>query len=171
MPKSATTQSEAAPRLCRVAGRDTWHVYDNRRRISTGCADRAEAELVLSRYLVERGRPQLAIRSVASILESYLSNRRERNIPGAERLAWAHKPLARLIGAKPPDAINEAECRRYAAARRKEGVADATVRTELQALRAAMRWCAEPEIGAYRQAASYHYATASGGAGEMAHAR
>jgi integrase len=135
------------PRLCRVAGRDTWHIYDARRRISTGCTDRAEAELVLSNYLKEVGKPQLKIVSVAAILDWYLQDRRERAIPGLARLEWAHKPLVRLIGQKPPAAINEAECIRYAAARRREGmtsrgeaVADATIRTELQALRAALRW-------------------------------
>jgi integrase len=137
----------ARPRLCRVAGRDTWHIYDARRRISTGCTDRTEAELVLSHYLNELSRPQLKVISVASILERYLQNRRSRNIPGFARLEWAHKPLVRLIGDKPPASITEALCRGYSDRRRKEGVANSTVRTELQALRAALRWAKEPEIG------------------------
>jgi integrase len=136
----------ARPRLCRVGGRDTWHIYDARRRISTGCTSRAEAELVLSRYLNEIEQPQLKIVSVTSILDRYIENRRERKIPGLERLEWAHKPLIRIIGEKPPGAIGEAECIRYAALRRKEGVADATARTELQALRAALRWACEPHV-------------------------
>jgi integrase len=132
------------PRLCRIAGRDTWHIYHARRRLSTGCTDRAAAEAVLASYLKEHDRPQLAVVSVAVILERYLADRRDRAIPGAERLAWAHKPLTRILGAKPPDAISEAECRRYTARRRDDGVADATIRTELQALRAALRWAADP---------------------------
>jgi len=133
------------PRLCRVAGRDTWHIYDARRRISTGCTDRAEAELVLSVYLTDRGKPQLKIISIAVILERYLLDRQERGIPGFDRLRDAHKPLTRIIGAKPPEAINEAECRRYIAARRKDQMSDATIRTELQALRAALNWAATPD--------------------------
>lgn len=134
------------PRLCRVAGRDTWHIYHARRRISTGCTDRAGAEAVLASYLTAAAKPQLASVSITVILERYLANRRERAIAGADRLGWAHKPLVRILGNKPPEAITEAECRRYAAQRRKERVADATIRTELQALRAALRWAAEPSV-------------------------
>lgn len=135
------------PRLCRVAGRSTWHIYDKRRRISTGTEDRAEAELILSKYLGEIERPRIKIVSIASILERYLQDRRDRAIVGATRLEWAHKPLVRIIGQKPPAAITEAECTRYAKARRKEGVSDATTRTELQALRAALRWAERADIG------------------------
>jgi integrase len=135
------------PRLCRVAGRDTWHIYHARRRISTGCTDRAGAEAVLASYLLAASKPQLAVISIAVILERYLADRREREIPGAERLGWAHKPVIRILGVKPPEAISESECRRYATRRRGEGVADATIRTELQALRAALRWAAGQDIG------------------------
>jgi integrase len=95
--------------------------------------------------LKERDRPQIAVISIAVILERYLHDRRERAIPGADRLSWAHKPLTRILGVKPPEAITEAECRRYMGQRRRDGVADATIRTELQALRAALRWAAAPE--------------------------
>jgi hypothetical protein len=100
----------ARPRLCRVGGRDTWHIYDARRRISTGCTSRAEAELVLSRYLNEIEQPQLKIVSVTSILDRYIENRRERKIPGLfaaltearamntieHVIEWAGQPVARI---------------------------------------------------------------------------
>jgi hypothetical protein len=133
------------PRLSRHQGRDVWQIYGARRRVSTGCADRTEAEAVLAAYLKEKDRPQLPVVSITVILSRYLGDRRERAIPGLARLGYARMPLERLIGAKPPEAITEAECRRYAATRRKEGVTDSTVRTELQALRAALRWAATPE--------------------------
>ena len=135
------------PRLCRVAGRDTWHIYHARRRVSTGCTDRAGAEAVLAKYLIEAAKPQLGVISIEAILERYLSDRRERAVPGAGRLGWAHKPLVRILGVKPPDAVTEAECRRYAAQRRREGVVDATIRTELGALKAALRWAGGRERG------------------------
>jgi integrase len=81
------------------------------------------------------------------ILQHYLADRRERGIPGADRLGWAHKPLVRILGVKPPEAITESECRRYAAQRRREGVGDATIRTELAALKAALRWAGGRERG------------------------
>ena len=121
------------PRLCRVAGREAWHIYHARRRVSTGCTDRAAAELVLARYLGELGRPQLAVVSIATILERYLADRTERGTPGAERLRWAHKPLARILGPRPPEAVTEADCLAYAARRARESIAAATIRTELQA--------------------------------------
>src|SRR5580698_2274650 len=137
------------PRLCRVAGRDSWHIYipgAQRRRISTGCANRAEAEAVLANFLGTLDRPRLPVISVAAIQEKYLADRRERLVPGADRLEYAHKPLKRIFGVKPPEAITQAECRQYASRRRHDGVSDATVRTELSALRAALRWAAGPEV-------------------------
>jgi integrase len=142
MPAAADT-----PRLCRVAGRDAWHIYHARRRISTGCTDRTGAEAVLAGYLKEAAKPQVAVISIAVILEHYLADRLERGVLGAERLKWAHKPLTRILGYKPPEALTEAECRRYAVQRRREGVVDATIRTELQALKAAVRWAGAPERG------------------------
>lgn len=136
----------ARPRLCRVAGRDTWHIYHARRRISTGCTDRTGAEAVLAGYLIEAAKPQLAVVSISSILERYLADRRERAVPGAERLGWAHKQLNRVLGHKPPEAVTEAECRRYAVQRRREGVVDGTIRTELAALKAALRWATGREV-------------------------
>ncbi|HEY3848361.1 MAG TPA: site-specific integrase [Acetobacteraceae bacterium] len=138
-------RTPARPRLCRVAGRDTWHIRHGGRRVSTGCTDRTTAEAVLASYLIAAGKPPTPP-AIAVILERYLADRRERGIPGADRLGWAHKPLTRILGSKPPEALAEADCRRYAARRRQEGIAEATIRTELAALRAALRWAASPEI-------------------------
>jgi integrase len=139
--------ASSPPRLCRVAGRDAWHIYDSRRRVSTGSPNRAEAELVLANFLRERNKPQLAVVSIGLILDRYLYDRRDRAIPGVARLEYAHKPLQRALGSKPPEVVSDAECRRYVAGRRRDGVAVTTIRTELQALRAALRWAAKPEVG------------------------
>jgi integrase len=132
-----------APRLCRVAGRTTWHIYHQRRRISTGCEDRAAAEAVLARFLEGEDEPQGTTYSIKKLLELYLQNRRERDIAGLERLEWAHKPLVRHFGEKPIDIINEDACRIYLRWRAEERVSGGTVRTELQALRAALNWGVE----------------------------
>lgn len=128
------------PRLCRVAGRDTWHIYHQRRRFSTGCTDRTQAERVLARHLAGGQRPADAIPCVADILDAYLCDREDRGKLGVERLKWAHKPLKRHLGTKPAEQIDPPLCRFYSRARATEGVASTTVRTELQALRAALRW-------------------------------
>jgi integrase len=140
------------PRLCRVAGKDNWYIYHARRRLSTGCTDRTEAEAVLAGYLKEAAKPQLDVVGISLILDRYLADRVERASPGAERLKWAHKPVTRILGHKPPEAMTERECIRYAQQRRREGVTDATIRTELAALKAALRWAAGKEIGIIAEA-------------------
>ena len=133
------------PRLCKVAGRDAWHIYDERSRISTGCTDRREAESVLARYLEERRKPQ-ATAGIRSILDGYVDNRRSAKIPGLDRIEWAVRPLHKFFGEKPAEVVTQAECRRYADMRQREGVSASTARTELQALRAALRWAVASQI-------------------------
>jgi integrase len=134
------------PRLVRFAGRKQWHIYDRRHRVSTSTESRAEAELLLARYIEERSRPQTEIVSTGFVLERYLANRRAEQKRGAERLQFAHKALHRILGTAPPQTITTARCRAFADQRRSEGVRDTTIRTELQALRAALNWAATPEI-------------------------
>ena len=132
-----------APRLCRVAGRTTWHIYHQRRRISTGCEDRAQAEVVLARYIEGEAKPKSAVTSISDILTLYLADRADEQIPGYSRLEWAHKPLKLFFGEKPTETVGAAACKAYYRVRSKDGVAPATVRTELQALRAALNWAAK----------------------------
>ena len=77
---------------------------------------------------------------ITSLLALYLENRREAGKPGAERLMWAHKQLARHFGERPPDALTPEDAKFYAKRRRAEGVVDGTIRTEMQALVAALKW-------------------------------
>ncbi len=138
------------PRLTRVAGRDAWHVYDNRRRISTGQTSRAAAEAFLNDYIRDQAQPARSDVTIALILDRYLATRRDKAVPGLARLEWAHKPLRRFWGERPPEAVTEAECLSYARRRAKDASGPhakpaglATIRTELQALRAALRWAAD----------------------------
>jgi integrase len=131
--------TEAAPRL--VLYRGVWCVYYQRRRYTTHALTRAGAEQGLADFIAGLSRPQAAPGdTVAQVLTNYLANRRERAKPGAERLSWAHKPLTRLIGSRHAGALTEPDFVAYAAARQADGVAPSTTRTELQALRAALRW-------------------------------
>lgn len=128
------------PRLVRVAGRDTWHIYSNGKRVSTGCTDRASAEAVLADHLARLAKPQLPVISIAAILSAYHGDRAEHGIPGLERLTFAHKPLLRHFGERPPQVVTPAECKVYVKRRAREGAGPGTTRTELEALRAALRW-------------------------------
>jgi integrase len=129
---------EHQPRLCRVAGRAAWHIRDGSRRLSTGCESRAQAEQFLADYLAHRDRKPAT--SISAILACYLDNRAAAKIPGLQRLAYAHKPLAQFFADKPPEIITDRLCRDYQQHRTAAGIAVATIRTELQALRAALAW-------------------------------
>ena len=124
-----------APRL--VLYRGTWAVYDKRRRISTGSASRPEAERFLADYVAAASRPKHGADTVTAVLAAYLATRRG---PGRERLAWAHKRLGAAMGNKPAERLTEADARAYADSRAADGVTEGTTRTELQALRAALKW-------------------------------
>jgi integrase len=76
-------------------------------------------------------------------LARYLADRRERKKPGAERLAWAHKPLILHLRTADAAALDDGACREYARQREADGVAPGTILTELSALRAATRWGAD----------------------------
>ncbi len=128
-----------APRLVRY--RDTWAVYYQRRRISTGSTERAAADQFLADFKAALAAPKAKPGELAAdLLAAYLANRKDRNKPGAERLEWAHKPLVRHLGTRDPAYLTEPDFHAYTKKRLADGVAESTVRTELQALRAAMRW-------------------------------
>lgn len=138
--------AEKKPRLCRVAGRETWHIYYEGRRSSTGCTDRTEAESVLARFIADQDLPKLRAQGVRGILEGYVADRKDAGKPGAERLAWACKPLIAWFGEGPADGINAAQVRAYARHRQSEGISTGTARTEAQALRAALRWAVKEKL-------------------------
>ena len=153
----------AAPRLVRVAGREAWHIRHEGRRHSAGTASRAEAEQVLAEYAASLARPGASDSPVGDVLGRYLADRwrsaypaakvppacsadrflaarRAHAAPRVERVAWAHKPLEKHLGSRPARGVGAEQTREYTAARLAEGVSEGTIRTELSALRAALRW-------------------------------
>ena len=129
------------PRLVRYGTRPNWYVRDAGRRISTGQTSRAAAERFLADYVAGNQRPAGAA-LIPDILTRYLADRQARKLPGAERLSWAHKPLARHLASTLAEEFGEADALRYISAREADGVAPGTYRTELSSLRAALRWAA-----------------------------
>jgi integrase len=142
------------PRLCRVAGRKVWYVYHKARRFSTRATSRAEAEAFLADFRAALDRPQPGTTiSLSEILDRYLADRRDAQIPGLDRLEWAHKALKRFWGERPPECITDAECRLYVRQRAVEHsgphyktASASTARTELQALNAALQWACKKEF-------------------------
>jgi integrase len=144
---SATTGRD--PRLLKPAGKPSWYIVVDGRRISTGTASRQEAEYALREFVTERARAatKAAGQSVATLLRGYLQQvRREKTKGGADRVAYAHKALNAFLGPWPLDRINKGACRDYRD-HRLETVASRTVRTELEALRAALHWGMTEEAG------------------------
>jgi integrase len=132
-----------APRLTRIAGKPNWHIVDaDGRRTSTGTPERKAAEAALREFVSEQARSatQAAGQSVASLLTVYLALRRREISPaGADRLEYAHKALNTFFGDWSIDRINGTACLDYRD-KRLETVGLRTIRTELEALRAALRW-------------------------------
>jgi integrase len=146
---SATTSIRPA-RLVRVAGKANWHILDpDGRRLSTGTPDRQQAQAVLDASVAKWKRKETlaAGHSVRTLLSAYLAARaREITEGGAARLRYAHMPLNSFFGDWTVDRINIATCLDYRDHRLKSVVLR-TIRTELEALRAALRWGMTEEGG------------------------
>jgi integrase len=109
----------------------TWRENGQTIRRSLRSQDRHEAERALDDYKRALGRPS---DHVGSIYQAYLADK------PTERARWAWKRLERHFSALRPDQIDRAASRRYVTARRKDGVSDGTIWTEMTMLRAALRW-------------------------------
>jgi integrase len=122
-----------------VKHRDQWSLaYGQPRiRVATGTADRGEAEARAS--AIWRKLQAAPSGRVADLWLPYSADRA--TTPQAKaRMASLWKNLEPHFGYKLGKAISKADCRDYAAARKKAGKSNSTVRTELEALRACLRW-------------------------------
>lgn len=122
-----------------VKHRGQWSLaYGNpRKRIATGQNDRGRAELVAGEIWRRLNRP--AQERVSDLWQPY-RNDRIANGGSASRLDSLWKRLDPAFGYKLGKAITKADCRDYAARRKREGMSNSTVKTELEALRACLRW-------------------------------
>jgi integrase len=131
------------PRLCRVAGRKQWHIRVRGKRISTGETDRAKAERFLADFTGSQATKPAP--GLTGILDTYLADRKEAGIPAAARLVYSAKPLKAFFGERPSTVVTAEEVKRYVKKRREAHLSDATIRTELQCLRAALRMAAKAD--------------------------
>jgi integrase len=122
-----------------VRHRKQWSLaYGNpRQRIATGQDDRGRAELVAGEIWRRLNRP--AQERVADLWEPY---KQDRIASGGSdsRLKSLWKTLEPHFGYKLGKAITKQDCRDYAAMRKRAGKSNSTVKTELEALRACLRW-------------------------------
>lgn len=148
----------SAPSLCRIRGRDAFHITHyvggKRHRISTHTADPVEADRILKEFIADLNAPAPPKPiTVGEILDAYLADREATQIPGLERIRWSHKALARHLGQRQPETLQDATVRLYSGLRAQEaggaqskrpGVS--TIWTELVALQAALRWAAKRKL-------------------------
>jgi len=122
-----------------VRHRGQWSLaYGNpRRRIATGAHDRGRAEAIAGEIWRRLNRP--AQERVSDLWEPYTQDRIASG--GSEaRLKSLWKTLEPAFGYKLGKSITKQDCRDYAAKRRRQGKSPSTVKTELEALRACLRW-------------------------------
>lgn len=122
-----------------VRHRNQWSLaYGNpRRRVATGTADRGRAELIAGELWRRLNRP--AQERVSDLWGIYTQDRIANG--GSEaRLKSLWKTLEPAFGYKLGKSITKQNCRDYAAKRKREGKSNSTVKTELEALRACLRW-------------------------------
>jgi integrase len=122
-----------------VRHRGQWSLaYGNpRKRIATGTADRGRAEAVAGELWRRINRP--AQERVSDLWKVYRSDRIANGGPKS-RIDSLWKALEPAFGYKLGKAITKADCRDYAAKRKREGKSPSTIKTELEALRACLRW-------------------------------
>lgn len=108
-----------------------------RKRIATGTDDRGRAEAIAGEIWRRLNRP--AEERVSDLWKPYASDRATDKAAKA-RMAAMWKRLEPHFGYKLGRAVTKADCRDYIAKRRRDGRTNSTIRTELEALRACLRW-------------------------------
>jgi integrase len=119
--------------------REQWSLAYGRPRVrvATGTTDRGLAEARASAIWRTLAKPKSE--RVADLWEPYVSDRA--TTPAAKaRMASLWKTLEPSFGYKLGKAITKADCREYSAMRKRAGKSNSTVKTELEALRACLRW-------------------------------
>jgi integrase len=124
-------------RLVKHRGQYSLAYGSPRKRIATGTADRGRAEAIAGELWKRLNRP--AQERVSDLWKPYVDDRIAHG-GSKSRLDSLWKRLEPQFGYKLGRAITKQDCRDYAAKRKREGMSNSTVKTELEALRACLRW-------------------------------
>lgn len=124
-------------RLVRHRGQYSLAYGTPRRRIATGTNDRGRAEAIAGELWRRLNRP-----AEERVADLWLPYKQDRIASGASksRLESLWRQIEPHFGYKLGRAITKADCRDYAAKRKREGKSNSTIKTELEALRACLRW-------------------------------
>jgi integrase len=124
-------------RLVKHRGQYSLAYGNPRRRIATGTNDRGRAEAIAGEIWRRLNRPSQE--RVSDLWKPYTQDR-VANGGSEPRLRSLWKTLEPSFGYKLGKAITKQDCRDYAAMRRRQGKSPSTIKTELEALRACLRW-------------------------------
>ena len=106
-------------------------------RIATGQDERGRAEAVAGEIWRNLTKP--ASGRIADLWPIYTADRAS-IVANAKRFDYMWKALEPFFGYKLGKSITRADCQAYTAKRRREGRSNSTIRTELESLRACLRW-------------------------------
>lgn len=124
-------------RLVKHRGKYSLAYGHPRRRIATGTDDRGRAESIAGEIWRRLNRPTQE--RVSDLWLAYVADRASGEA-GKARAASLWKALEPHFGYKLGKSVTKTDCRAYAAHRKQLGKAPSTIRTELEALRACLRW-------------------------------
>jgi len=111
-------------------------------RIATGQDERGRAEAVAGEIWRNLTKP--SSERLADLWPIYAADRAS-VVTNAKRFDYMWKALEPFFGYKLGKSITRADCQAYTAKRRREGRSNSTVRTELESLRACLRWHYGPD--------------------------
>jgi integrase len=106
-------------------------------RIALGTADRGEAEARARN--IWRKRTAAPSDRIADLWDTYAHDRKQ-TVARSDRYESTWKPLAPHFGHKIGTAITTDDCRAYYKSRHRQGMSDSTIKTELEFLRACLRF-------------------------------
>lgn len=127
-------------RLVRHRGRFSLAYTDAKRgrvRVALGTSDRGTAEASAREWWRRHTAPPTE--RIAELWPIYAADR-QATVARGDRFADIWKPLAPHFGHRLGKAITREDCRAYHLARKREGRSNSTIRTELEFLRACLRW-------------------------------
>jgi integrase len=149
MPRGSTPRP---PRLAIIAGQTQyfilWHDGERQRRRSTGTGERAEADKIFARWLLDHDDQERGFTAgpryphevaIIDILDAFADSRGAK-VRFPERINYAVLRLAAWWGDRKIDAVFPDTCDAYRDARLAQGVKLATITKELSVLRSALIW-------------------------------
>lgn len=158
MAKRRRVRTDGSPRLCAPDARHrhwrvVWSQKGRSKRLSTGTSDEALARRFFTEWQAALARSP-EVFTINDICDAYYADRVAKPVLRPENIAQRLKPIRKYFGPGPASTVTRERVRAYIAARRKDErkpapgaklarkgkVQDATIDTELRALRAALKW-------------------------------